>query len=539
MKIGIIGNGFVGRATYIFAKNYYSDNDNEERFEVIPDTVSTPANPKSIRTYRADGIIPYIPSDDLSQSDGTAPPFFKRIYFKPIDVLIYDINPNLCKPPGITLEEVDRECDLLFLCVPTPLGHDGTYYTKILEDTIARCSNPYKIIRSTIPVGFAAKHRCYFMPEFLTEASWENDFRSMKEWIVGIPPRDTSLSSSSAAAAEEEHEEEFKKRISKLIQRSHKNGSIDSRAIVFCHTNEAEMLKLMKNCFLSAKVGIMNEFFDFSHATQTNFAEVVNLAKLDPRMGTSHFQVPGPDGRRGFGGTCFPKDTHSLYCQMTAEGILPHIYPAILTRNDTYDRPEREWSKDVWRTTIPLPTPKSKVVVVFTNTTAASAAHASCYFNNIIRTNLSKHNVVIQVVRDSMCALDATNSLGVNHIIKYWPSPSRPIFFPRVDECYYCPYDDTSSYQTTKDVMSIINLWNCHEEMILYVVKHAKDADPAADVDADDDDGDESGTEGFDDDDDDDRQTTTHNTLFDYARIFEDYYRETFERTNRRLVIMF
>lgn len=87
--------------------------------------------------------------------------------------------------------------------------------------------------------------------------------------------------------------------------------------------------------------------------------------------------------------------------------------------------------------------------------------------------------------------------------------------------------------------MSIIDLWNCHEEMILYVVKHAKDADPAADVDADDDDGDESGTEGFDDDDDDDRQTTTHNTLFDYARIFEDYYRETFERTNRRLVIMF
>lgn len=64
MKIGIIGNGFVGRATYIFAKNYYYDNDNEERFEVIPDTVSTPAKPKSIRTYRADGL-PYIPSDDL------------------------------------------------------------------------------------------------------------------------------------------------------------------------------------------------------------------------------------------------------------------------------------------------------------------------------------------------------------------------------------------------------------------------------------------------------------------------------------------
>jgi UDPglucose 6-dehydrogenase len=520
MKIGIIGNGFVGRATQIFAKNYYSGNDNEERFEILPDTASTPAKPNSIRTYRADGV-PYDQSDDLSKLYGTPPPFFKRTTFKPFEVLIYDINPNLCKPTGITLEEVDRECDLLFLCLPTPLGHDGACYTKILEDTIARCSNPYKIIRSTIPVGFAAKHGCYFMPEFLTEASWENDFRSMKEWVVGIPPT-------------EEHEcEEFKKRISKLIRRSYKNGSIDSCSIVFCHTNEAEMLKLVKNCFLSAKVGIMNEFYDFSQTTQTDYTEVVKLAKLDARMGTSHFQVPGPDGRRGFGGTCFPKDTHSLYYQMTAKGIHPHIYPAILTRNDTHDRMEREWSKDVWRTTIPLPTPQSKLVVVFTNTTAASAAHASCYFDNIIRTNLSKHNVVIQVVRDSTCA-SATKPLGENHLIKYWPSPSNPLFFPRVDECYYTPYTDhdTSSYQTTKDVMSIIDLWKSHEEMILYVVKHANEADSAAD--------DESGTEGFDDDDDHVvRETTSHKTRFDYARIFEDYYNDTFTRTKRRLIIMF
>jgi hypothetical protein len=179
-------------------------------------------------------------------------------------------------------------------------------------------------------------------------------------------------------------------------------------------------------------------------------------------------------------------------------------------------------------------------VVVFTNTHAASTAYVSCYFDDIIRTNLSKHNVVIQVVRDSMCALDATKPLGENHLIKYWSSPSNPLFFPRVDECYYCPYDDTSSYQTTKDVMSIIDLWNSHEEMILYIVKNAKDADSAADIDNDNDN--ESGTEGFDDDNDDHvvRDTiTTHKSRFDYARIFEDYYRETFEGTNRRLVIMF
>ena len=126
MKIGIVGNGFVGRATQIFAKNYFTRDEpgnHSERNESLSDKIKIP--------------------------------FFKRIFFKPITVYIYDIRPEACQPPGMTLEELDRECDLLFFCLPTPLHHDGSCYTQILEDTIAKCSNPFKIIRSTIPVGFA------------------------------------------------------------------------------------------------------------------------------------------------------------------------------------------------------------------------------------------------------------------------------------------------------------------------------------------------------------------------------------------------
>ena len=32
----------------------------------------------------------------------------------------------------------------------------------------------------------------------------------------------------------------------------------------------------------------------------------------DPRISHSHTQVPGPDGRSGFGGACFPKDTKAF-----------------------------------------------------------------------------------------------------------------------------------------------------------------------------------------------------------------------------------
>ena len=40
--------------------------------------------------------------------------------------------------------------------------------------------------------------------------------------------------------------------------------------------------------------------------------DFINIIKIDERMGDSHMQVPGPDGRFGFGGACFPKDTKAF-----------------------------------------------------------------------------------------------------------------------------------------------------------------------------------------------------------------------------------
>jgi len=524
MKIGIIGNGFVGRATRIFAKNYFSENDD---CVSLPDTATTPPPPAAKPSTAAAATAP----------QRATPPFFKRLFFKPILLYIYDIRPEACYPPGITLEDLDRECDILFFCLPTPLNHDGTCYTKILEDTIARCSNPYKIIRSTVPVGFSAKHGCYFMPEFLTEARWENDFRSTREWIVGIPTgasatitaTNTENAVSSAAAITDIQRQEFKTRITKLVKRSHKNGSIDSPTVVFCDTNEAEMLKLMKNCFLSAKVGLMNEFYDFARAVKVDYNALIELVKKDARMGTSHFQVPGPDGRRGFGGTCFPKDTHSLYCQMTGHGSFSHIFPAVLSRNDTHDRAEREWSKDVWRTTIPLPSATSKVVLVFSDYDTPDTS-VSLYIKDIIRTNLSKDNVVIEAMRESRSTTTTTATTDKNHIIKHYQHKGTPLFFPRVDECYYTPDSNNTMYDTMCEVSSIIDLWNSHEEMILYIVKQARRYESLNS---------ESGTEGFDSDAAD--EGATSHDWFDYAKVIEEYYHKKYndKHSRRRLVVMF
>ncbi len=564
MKIGIVGNGFVGRATKIFAKNYFAkdENDTTERYEVLPDTASTPAKPNSIRTYSASlsDVNTTRPSPPANIGEGGwPPPFFKRLLFKPIEVYIYDIRPEACQPPGMTLEKLDSECDLVFLCLPTPLNHDGSCYTKILEDTIAQCSNPYKVIRSTIPVGFAAKHGCYFMPEFLTEANWENDFRSTKEWVVGLPTTSQMVVSHGQSSIEENDKliaqkfseiqhSEFKTRMNKLIKRSYKNSAIDSQSIIYCDTNEAEMLKLMKNCFLSAKVGLMNEFYDFCGATRTDYNTVTGLAKKDARMGTSHFQVPGPDGRRGFGGTCFPKDTHSLYCQMNARGVQPHIYPAILTRNDTIDRAEREWSRDIWRTTIPLPTPESKVVVVFSDT-APSCAN---YIADVIRTNLSKNNVVIEVVRDAIGADSSgsrssgsivTTMTHKNLLIKHHHNTGAPLFFPRVDECYYTPHSRNSAYDIMREVSCVIDLSNNHNEMTLYVIKSQLNQIQSEDhppYDSNRTNNNESDTEEFESD---YNAYPGYLTSLDYCNIIEEYYHSKFSKgetlMGRKLVVLF
>ena len=494
MRIGIIGNGFVGKATQIFIKNYYLD----------VDSSSSPTRSEILPTNTASSF-----------SDSAFRPFFRHEHFTPIDVYIYDIRPDACVPPGIKLEDIDRECDLLFFCLPTPLNHDGSCYTRILEDTLSRCKNPFKIIRSTVPVGFSAKHGCYFMPEFLTEANWETDFRQMNEWVVGLPV-------SSAACVGIAEINVFQERISKLIRTSHRNGAIYSPEIVFCETNEAEMLKLMKNCFLSAKVSIMNEFYDFCHATHTDYETVATMAKRDARMGTSHFQVPGPDGRRGFGGTCFPKDTHSLYCQMNAHGVKPHIYPAIIARNDTHDRPDREWSRDVWRTTIPLPSAESKVIVVFSDGMPVTTASSS-YIMDVVQTNLANNNVVILVVRDG----DGNDGNGDNGdssvslpthpnlIIKHQHATSAPLFFPRVDECYYCVYRGDATLDAMRGVMNIIDLWNSHEQMILYVIKRA---------------------------DDNSNDNTPANSSPDYVKIIEEHFRlklSVIPNHKRGLIVLF
>jgi UDPglucose 6-dehydrogenase len=464
MKIGIIGNGFVGKATCLFTRlpeiemlPYNEDENNE--------------NPAIDKPGSAFELF----SSHKRQNPGLN-------HKVEIQVMVYDIRQEACIPYGVTLEEVDNMCDILFFCLPTPLYYDGTCYTKILEESISKCKNPYKVIRSTVPVGFSKQHGCYFMPEFLTEANWENDFKMTEKWIVGVPSEHSKVYSDTEA----QQHIKFKNRIRELISFSRKNGSIDNSEIVFCTTNDAEMLKLTKNCFLSAKVSIMNEIYDFCCASDSDYDKVIEMAKSDARMGTSHFKVPGPDGLRGFGGTCFPKDTHSIYCQMEKCGVNSVVFPAILSRNDTVDRPAREWANDVWRTTVPLPK-GSKVVVVFDdgsftcNSSNSNSNSINQYLTSLCNDKLQNNHYLIIITserdfKDNIINNALRNRMNHNNNLRIkFHDITKPIFIPIVDEIYYAGYNSgTVNSRVINELSSItrvIELWKQHEKSCLYVTK--------------------------------------------------------------------
>jgi len=282
MKIGIIGNGFVGKATH-----------------------------------------------QLNCHD--------------IDILAYDINPDFCQPKNLQLVDL-KTCEIIFVSVPTPMSTDGSCHLGIVKSVLSDLEKinyeGFIVLRSTVPVGTSDMLKCYFMPEFLTEKNFIQDFINNKDWIFGLEGLD------------EEKDAKFKLNITQLFDLAFKHDRIKYNNLHFLTNKEAEMIKMFRNCYLATKVSFCNEIYDFCNAMNVDYENVRRIATIDDRIGESHTVVPGHDGRRGFGGTCFPKDTASLKYEMKKNGLKPYILEAIIERNETIDRPEKDWTIDKGRAVV-------------------------------------------------------------------------------------------------------------------------------------------------------------------------------------------
>jgi UDPglucose 6-dehydrogenase len=254
-----------------------------------------------------------------------------------IKLFVYDASPSLCNPPGTTLNTV-ANCDLVFVCVPTPMLHTGACDTSIVESAVAqlRAVKPdcNIVVRSTVPPGTSQRLEVSFMPEFLTEKAWAEDVYSCETWVFGF---DSELGRSAGDMIET------------ILKNARSAGYISSARIASVSTMEAEMIKYTRNTFLATKVALFNEINALCKAKTVDFEMVRTLVVNDQRIGVSHTAVPGHDGKRGFGGTCLPKDLSALIEVYESNGVACPVLKAVRDRNNELDRPEQDWYGDIGR----------------------------------------------------------------------------------------------------------------------------------------------------------------------------------------------
>ena len=263
---------------------------------------------------------------------------------KNIKVIAYDTRPEACVPIGTTLRDL-IETDVVMISVPTPMNSNGECYTQIVRDVVCELNElNYKgiiLLRSTVPVGTSDELGVFFMPEFLTEKNFLQDFVCNEEWILGV-----------YRGCSSEKREQFVMTMNKVFETAFSEGSIKSNRVRYVSASEAEMIKMFRNCFLAVKTSFCNEMYQYCKKTNVDYEKVREFISSDKRIGPSHTRVPGPDGHFGFGGTCFPKDLSSLCCEMKKVGCLPYISEAVQKRNETIDRPEKDWKGDKGRAVV-------------------------------------------------------------------------------------------------------------------------------------------------------------------------------------------
>ncbi len=243
-----------------------------------------------------------------------------------MEVITHDV-----KHEGSKLENL-LCCDVVFVGLPSPTENGRQDLTIIEGALLSLTALEFKgvlCLKSTVMPGtttrFREKYglRVVHSPEFLRERCALDDFLFQTTVLVGGPKEDTSL------VIEAYQEQRLRLRQPYLRVSHHEDPSV------------TEMAKYMHNSFLATKVAWANQFADVCEQAGVPYSVVCDAAKTQGGLGFGHLDVPGPDGKRGFSGTCFPKDTLSLVTEYPNMTILAAAreYNETIRPHDSHCRP--------------------------------------------------------------------------------------------------------------------------------------------------------------------------------------------------------
>ncbi|WP_026360407.1 UDP-glucose dehydrogenase family protein [Amycolatopsis nigrescens] len=224
---------------------------------------------------------------------------------------------------AISADDSPQECtEVVFLCVPTPMGVGGVADLSTVEsviDEIRPLLRPGAVLvnKSTVPVGSAERTAelldrtdvaVVSNPEFLREGSAVDDFLNPDRIVVGSSAQD---------AAE---------RVAALYA---KLGA----PTVLTDAPSAELVKYAANCFLAMKLSYVNAMAELCERLGANITDITEGMGYDRRIGQS-FLSPGP----GWGGSCLPKDTQAMLQIADAADFEFRLLRAAIDTNDRQRR---------------------------------------------------------------------------------------------------------------------------------------------------------------------------------------------------------
>jgi len=240
-----------------------------------------------------------------------------------------------------SLREVITSSDVIFVSVPTPSNKNGSINLDILKECLRESNEIVKevgkcdaifLIRSTVLPGTSRKLseqfknlKIVFNPEFLTERSAFFDFISQTRVILGGP-------------------QDLVSKVKALYQ----DRFGKSLSVIETDFESAELTKYVCNTFFATKVSFLNEMKLLADKTGADWEVVREGFIRDGRVGNSHSNVPGPDGKLGFGGSCFPKDVQALINFGDEIGVDLSVIKGAWNTNLKV-RPEKDWENLVGR----------------------------------------------------------------------------------------------------------------------------------------------------------------------------------------------
>lgn len=208
--------------------------------------------------------------------------------------------------------------EVIFLCLPTPQKENGSADLSFLTTAVTELARyvageSIVVIKSTVPMGTHSKIEQLLVgrnihvassPEFVREGTAVKDFFNPDRIVIGT--RNTMIA----------------ERVKKIFD------TIDS-TFLFTDPESAETIKNASNSFLAIKLSYMNAMAIICELYGANILDVSRGIGLDSRIGGNFLQA-GP----GWGGSCLPKDAHSLAFMANAKGYEFSMLQEAIAVND-------------------------------------------------------------------------------------------------------------------------------------------------------------------------------------------------------------